>query len=352
MLEAEFPAQAGAPDFGGAEARPTRRRVLRIVAAFAGLPLMIAGMRATAPKGQLYSWHGEVLDAVSELALWHTDAAFARATILRVRLEIERFERIFSLYRPDSEISRLNLAGRLVKPSAELRELIEQSQRLGELSGGAFDISVQPLWRLYEAHFWSCTDIQPDIAARARDVAHAVVDFRQIDSGAAAIAFARAGMAITLNSMAQGFITDAIADMLRTEGFESAVVDLGEYRTIGRHPEGRPWRIGIRDGRDATSIDRMVDLDDMALAVSGGYGTTFEESGRYHHIFDPHTGSSANSLVDVAVIGPRATAADGLATAICVAGEALAPTLLAAYPRTRAMLTRLDGTSMTFTARS
>src|SRR5882672_10062002 len=348
MLEAELPAQAGASDFGGAGARPTRRRVLRIVAAFAGLPLMIAGVRATAPKGQLYSWHGEVLDAVSELTLWHTDAAFARATILKVRREIVRFERIFSLYRPDSEISRLNQAGRLTKPSPELRGLIEESQHLGELSGGAFDISVQPLWRLYEAHFWSHTEIQPDILARAHDVARGLVDFRQIESGAASIGFSRAGMAITLNSIAQGYITDAIADMLRNEGFERAVVDLGEYRTLGRHPDGRPWRLGIRDGRALGSVDRMVELEDMALAVSGGYGTTFEPSGRFHHIFDPRTGASANSLVDVAVIGPRATAANGLSTAICVAGEALASTMLAAYPQMRAILTRLDGTSMTF----
>ncbi len=210
---------------------------------------------------------------------------------------------------------------------------------------------MQPLWRLYEAHFWSQTDIQADIAARARDVAQRVVDFRQIDSGTSAIGFARAGMAITLNSMAQGYITDAIADMLRHEGFERAVVDLGERRTIGRHPDERPWRIGIRDGTDIGRIDRMVDLEDMALAVSGGYGTTFEASGRFHHLFDPRSGASANSLVDVAVIGPRATAADALATAIYVAGEALAPALVAGYPQTRAILTRLDGTSKTFPAR-
>jgi thiamine biosynthesis lipoprotein len=287
---------------------------------------------------------------LSELTLWHPDAAFAQLTILRVRQEIDRLERIFSLYRRDSEISRLNATGTLLKPSPELRKVVEESRRLGELSGGAFDISVQPLWRLYEAHFWSRADIQSDIAARARDVAHSVVDFRQIDSGAPAIAFARTGMAITLNGIAQGYISDAITDMLRNEGYESAVVDLGEYRTIGRHPDGHPWRVGIRDGKNVGSIDRVVDLEDMALAVSGGYGTTFEASGRCHHIFDPRTGASANRLVDVAVIGPRATAADGLATAICVAGEALAPTLLAAYPQTRAIVTRLDGTSTTFTA--
>jgi FAD:protein FMN transferase len=351
MPEAKLTARAGMRDFGCAEVRPTRRRVLRIVAAAAGLPLMIAGVRATAPKGQLYSWHGEVLDAVSELTLWHTDAAFARATILKVRREIVRFERIFSLYRTESEISRLNEAGKLIKPSPELRKLIDESQRLGELSGGAFDISVQPLWRLYEAHFWSHTHIQPDILAKAREIAHGLVDFRRIDSGTASIGFARTGMAITLNSVAQGTITDAIADMLRNEGFESAVVDLGEFRTIGRNPDGHPWRIGIGNGRDRGGVYRMVELEDMALAVSGGYGTTFEPSGHFHHIFDPHTGASANRLVQAAVIGPTATAANGLATAICAGGEALAPTLLAAYPRMRVIVTRLDGTSATLTAK-
>ena len=342
-------APATAHDSSAVE-RPTRRRALRVIAAAAGLPLMIAALRTIAPKAQPHRWNGEVLGALSHVTLWHPDPAVAQQAILRVRLEIERFERIFSLYRPDSEISRLNGTGRLMKPSPELRTVVEESQRLGELSGGAFDISVQPLWRLYEAHFWSQTEIQPDIAARARDVAHTLVDFRQIDSSAGAIAFARTGMAITLNSIAQGYVTDAIADMLRNEGFERAVVDLGEYRTIGRHPDGRPWRIGIRHGRDFGSIDGMVELDGMALAVSGGSGTTFEASGRFHHIFDPRTGASANSLVNVAVSGPRATAADGLATAIYVAGEALAPMLVAAYPHTRAILTRSDGTSMTLTA--
>jgi FAD:protein FMN transferase len=156
-------------------------------------------------------------------------------------------------------------------------------------------------------------------------------------------------MAITLNSLAQGFITDAIADMLRNEGFERAVVDLGEYRALGRHPDGHPWRIGIRSAF-ANTIARTVELEDMALAVSGGYGTTFEPSGRFHHIFDPRTGASANGLADVAVIAPRATAANGLSTAICVTGEAGAPALLTAYPGTRAILTRPDGSSVMISA--
>ena len=330
--------------------QPTRRRAIRIMAAAAGVPLLIAAVRASAPRGQFHTWQGDVLGAWSELTLWHTDAAFAQRTIRKVRQEIDRFERIFSLYRPDSEIARLNAAGRLSRPSPELRALIDESQHMAALSGGAFDISVQPLWRLYEAHFWSRSEVQADIAARARENAEQLVDFRRIEAGAASIGFTRAGMAITLNSLAQGYVTDAIADMLRHEGFESAVVDLGEFRTLGRHPDGRPWRLGIRNGKAAGEAGRTVELTDMALAVSGGYGTPFEPSGRFHHIFDPQSGASANALVEVAVIGPRATAANALSTAICVAGEARTTALLAAYPGTQAILTRPDGTSVTLTA--
>jgi len=129
---------------------------------------MIAAVRATAPPGQLFGWQGEVLGALSELSLWHTDAALAQRTILRVRSEIARYEAIFSLYREDSEISRLNAAGTLVRPSPELRGLVEESQRFSVMSAGAFDVSVQPLWQLYEAHFWSRTEVAKEIAMNGK----------------------------------------------------------------------------------------------------------------------------------------------------------------------------------------
>ncbi len=324
---------------------PNRRRVLRIAAAAAGVPLLMGGVRALAPLTKEHVWRGEVLGALSELSIWHPDATFAQTLILKARLEIQRLEKIFSLYRSDSEIVRLNADGRLTKASPQLHAVIDESRRLSDLSNGAFDISVQPLWRLYEAHFWTRRALQPDIAARAHDVALQLVDYRRIDTGPAQIAFAREDMAITLNSIAQGAITDAVADLLRNEGLESAVVDLGEFRTLGRHPDGRPWRVGI--GR---THERTVELENMALAVSGGYGTPFEPTGRFHHIFDPRTGASANRLLQVAVIAPRATIADGLATAIYAAGEAAAPRLLAGYAGARAFVTRRDGLSVALTA--
>jgi thiamine biosynthesis lipoprotein len=313
----------------------TRRRAIRVLAAAAGLPLLAAGVRATVPTGRFFGWQGEVLGAASELTLWHWDEALARRAILKVRHEIERYERIFSLYRDDSAIVRLNRDGALVRPSPELVEVIDASQGLGVLSNGAFDITVQPLWRVYEEHFWSCSRVESDIASRALDVARTRVDFRRLQPGTARIDLAL-GMGVTLNGIAQGYVTDRIADLLRHEGFEQAMVDLGEFRALGKHPEDRAWRAGLRGGR-------TIELSNEALAVSGGYGTIFEPSGRFHHIFDPASGASANALREVAVVAPRAMIADGLATAICVAGEARAPELLAPYDA-RAIVTRLDGT--------
>jgi NosR/NirI family nitrous oxide reductase transcriptional regulator len=320
-------------------AHPTRRRAIRIVAAAAGLPLLAAAVRATVPKERFFHWQGEVLGAAAELTLWHWDEALARRAILKVRAEIERHERIFSLYRDDSEIARLNRDGVLPDPSPELVALVEESQRLGALSDGAFDITVQPLWRLYEEHFWRGHPVT-NVGESAFEIARKLVDYRRIEAHAARIRFLRAGMAITLNGIAQGAITDRVADMLRHDGFEQAMVDLGEMRALGNHPEGRPWRLGIKDARQNTEIARTVDLADAALAVSGGYGTTFEPSGRFHHIFDPATGASAHAVADVAVIAPRAMVADALATAICVMGEERGSKLLAHYPGAQALVTR------------
>ena len=114
---------------------------------------------------------------------------------------------------------------------------------------------------------------------------------------------------------------------------------------------GRRRRRRVPQADGAAALAQAVELADTAMAVSGGYGTTFEPSGRFHHIFDPHTGRQAPTrLLDAAVIGPRATTANGLSTALCVAGEERAAALLAACPGYRAILTRPDGTTATFGA--
>ncbi|HTH97836.1 MAG TPA: FAD:protein FMN transferase, partial [Stellaceae bacterium] len=125
--------------------------------------------------------------------------------------------------------------------------------------------------------------------------------------------------------------------------FRHVYADLGETRLIGGHPDGRPWRIGLRDPKDPAHFGRMLDLEDIGLAVSGGYGTPFEETGRYNHIFDPRTGLSADKMTAIAVTAPSAMIANGLATSIYVAGREHAARILAAYPGAKAVITTTDG---------
>jgi thiamine biosynthesis lipoprotein len=321
----------------------SRRGFLKIVAAAAVVPALAGGVRALAPPGKLYQWQLEVMGALSELALWHEDPVVARCAIDQVRSEVTRLDGIFSLYRDDSEISRLNRDGFLDNPSSELRDLLSAGRQFGELSGGAFDISVQPLWELYAAHFWTGAGKVDDIDVAARGVARRLVDYRLIDVGRRRIALRRPGMGVTLNSIGQGLVADRIADMLGERGFTHVYADLGEIRLIGGDPEGRPWRIGLRDPKDQAHVGRTLDLEDIGLAVSGGYGTPFEETGRYHHIFDPRTGLSADKMSAIAVTAPSAMIANGIATSIYVAGCEHAAKILAAYPGARAVITTADG---------
>ncbi|HUV32268.1 MAG TPA: FAD:protein FMN transferase, partial [Devosiaceae bacterium] len=315
-----------------------RRRVLKIAAVAAAVPAGVFALRALQPGPRFFTWTGVALGGEASLTLWHADAGFAERTMARMLAEVTRLEGVFSLFRSDSEISRLNAGGALSGPSPDLVAVLDSAAEISAASGGAFDVTVQPLWRLYQDHFRR-PGADP-AGPPAGDIAAAVaaIDFTAVQTSARAVRLGRPGASVTLNGIAQGYITDRIADLLRNEGFDHVVVELGETRVLGTRPDGRPWQIGIRDGTG--SAPNALALTDRALAVSAGYGTVFETSGQSHHIFDPGTGRSPDGAITVAVAADRATIADGLSTAIVVAGETRAPALLAAYSGAQATIVR------------
>lgn len=307
-------------------AHPDRRRVLRILGAAVALPAAVLGLRGLVPSAPPVVWQGQALGAVSGLTLWHPDPRVARRALIWIQAEIARLEDVFSLYRPGSQIVRLNAEGRLDRPAPDLRQVIDIAQRVAEASGGAFDPTVQPLWR---------ARAQAPDDARAIAAARALVDHTALTAGRGQVRLARPGMALTLDGIAQGWITDRIADLLRDAGFDHAMVQLGETRALGGTPDGTPFAVNLVDPMAPWRTDRVLPLADAALAVSGGYGGA--------HVIDPATGQAAGALRDVAVVAPRAVWADALSTAILVAGEARAPRLLATVPGARALVTRPDG---------
>lgn len=299
----------------------TRRRFLAIAGAAAGLSLATGRLAAARAAGGPHVWRGVALGAEASIQLWHPDEAWARRLIELCVAEIERLERIFSLYRPDSAVSRLNAAGALEAPPLELVELLGRAAAVSRATDGVFDVTVQPLWRLYAAHFaW------PDADPAGPDLRKVLplVDWRGVVVEADRIRFARPGMAITLNGIAQGYITDKVADLLRVNGIGEVLLDLGEVRALGRHPSGRPWRVGLADphsGTDSRLLEKL-DIIDAAVATSGGYGTLFDPAGRHTHLLDPRNGGSARAARGVTVVADDATTADALSTAFALMTDA------------------------------
>lgn len=319
---------------------------MTIVGAMAGLPLLCAGDRSESAL-LLHQWTGSSLGSPSQLFLYHHDRAAAARIAAQCAAEIERLERIFALYRTDSEIARLNRDGYLAFPSHDLLTVLSQCEILSALTLGAFDASVQPLWTLYAAHFFgnvapAAAGPAPQTIARAR----ARVDWQAIDVNPRRIVLGRPGMGLTLNGIAQGYVTDRVTEILRERGCDRTFANMGcsEIRARGRHADGRPWRVGLADPRQPETIAASLNLCDRAVCTSGGYGTKFEATGRFHHLFDPITGASAHHYIAVSVFAASAMVADALSTALYVTPPERGATVLASFPDVRVLATQPDGT--------
>jgi len=297
-----------------------RRRFVGISAAAAGmalLPLAASGSsdNAVAPSPHLGIWRGIALGADAMLQIHHPDPGVADRLIARSVAEVRRLERVFSLYRGDSALSALNRQGTLDDPPTDLLRLLGESRQASRLTDGAFDPTVQPLWNLYAGHFAQAGADPRGPSDAARAAAVALVDYRKVEIGEGSIRLAAGGMALTLNGIAQGYITDRVAELLLSSGVERALVDMGENRVLGDRPDGTPWRVGIRNPRLPDGIAETIELRSAAISTSGGYGTEFDPAGRFNHIFDPKTGLTSRRYLSVSVIAPQATTADALSTA-------------------------------------
>lgn len=307
----------------------TRRRFITFAAAAAGLPLLL---KAGGAQARLVRWEGTALGGPASIQLYHTDEAIAQQAIAAALGELRRLEAIFSVYRPDSAISRLNTEGSLERAPADLVIMLERALSLAKISEGAYDPTIQPLWNLYFTHFSS--DNPNPAGPSARDVAAALarVDWRavELDRAAGRIAFARPGMGLSLNSGAQGYITDKVADVLRAHGFDRMLVDMGEPRALAAKPDGSAWRIGIANPADRTQTLASLDVVDKCISTSGGYGTILDKAGRFTHIFNTRTGGTAPAMASVSVVAASGMAADGLSTAMLLAPADMHQTILKA----------------------
>ena len=258
------------------------------------------------------------------------DAAFA---------ELETVERVMSLYRADSQVCRLNQDKVLADPHPYLIEVLAAAATMSRQSGGAFDITVQPLWDLHS----KCrhngrlpTEAQLEVARRA-------IDWTAVEFGADFIRLRRPAEFITLNGVAQGFAADRALAALRAAGIEQALVNAGEIGSVGGKTNTQPWTAGIQHPREPDAYSSVISLDGRSLATSGDYETTFTDDFSRNHIFDPRTGQSPLELASVSIVAPSGLQADAVSTAAMVLGAERTMSLVRSLSRVDAFLVLKSG---------
>ncbi|MFH1578259.1 MAG: FAD:protein FMN transferase [Candidatus Omnitrophota bacterium] len=231
--------------------------------------------------------------------------------------EIERIENLLSLYKEESEISRLNKQGSLrVSPQTLL--VINKAIKFWGETGGVFDITIAPLVELWG--FYNKDYHIPEDAKIKKTLSLIGIDKMNLRDNI--VEFEVKGMKIDLGAIAKGFAVDCAVRELRLAGIDSALLNAGGDIYCLGNKFGQPWRVAIKSGRNK-GFSGYLELSDKAVATSGDYEQYFVvDQKRYSHILNPKTGRPADSgVVSVTVIVDDCLTADILATSILILGQ-------------------------------
>lgn len=229
-----------------------------------------------------------------------------------------------SLYKTNSQVCRLNAlagSGQGVVLTPHLRANLELARRYGELSGGAFDVTVGPLVRLWG--FSGGATPADVVADRAIEQARRRVGYGGIRMDGGQAWLERDGMVVDLGGVAKGYAVDVCCALLRARGAQNFTVDLsGNMRCFGRPSPERSWCVGVRDPFHPGEVLGTLELGDgQSVSTSGNYERYVRLGGhRYGHIIDPRTGRPVEGMAGVTVVAPLAADADALSTALFVLG--------------------------------
>ena len=232
---------------------------------------------------------------------------------------------IMSTYIKDSELSQVNAApaGKWVEISKELYQVFQAALEVSRKSNGAFDITIGPLvnlWGFGPEHNNSDVPSDEQIAERQQRVGFEYIELRDLPP---AIKKKRENIYIDLSAIAKGWGVDQVAEFIESENHFNYLVEIGgEIRARGVNAKNQAWRIGVSSPDAQFQVQKVIAVQDRAVATSGDYRNYFERDGvRYSHTIDPRTGRPVtHRLVSVTVVFPECMWADAYATAIDVMG--------------------------------
>lgn len=295
--------------------RPSRRQVLICGGLASGL---IASRAWTELGGRpaLKMGHraGIAFGTTVTLTALHADAERLEAGLDAAWAEIVEVQKAANLFDPGSALSRLNRDGYIENAPFALIELLTAAQGVSALTNGAFDITVQPLWTLYETAHRAGRLPQEAELASVRDL----IGYRNVHIQGTNVRLMTSGMALTLNGIAQGYATQRCLDALAAHGIADAFLNTGEVGVAGTRDGVQPWTAAIAHPRRAGEYIALARPLAGVLATSGDYATSFTDDFAANHIFDPQSLHSPRRMASASVIAKSGAHADALATAMMV----------------------------------
>ena len=286
--------------------------------------------------------------------VYHIKVVGARETTLlqgQVDKRLNEINALMSTYVADSEVSRFNRspAGHWFPVSRETLDVVDLAKGISQDTGGAFDITVGPLVRLWNFGAQAKPGMfsppnEDDIQETLKLVGHRKLKTRQDPP---ALRKSVRGLQIDLSAIAKGYAVDQIAELLLARNNVDFMVEIGgEVRVMGSRPDGNAWRIGVEaPDADARRVQTVLQPRDRALASSGDYRNYHEHYGtRYSHTIDPRTGRPVNhDLAAVSVMSADCTTADALATALLVLGPTEGKAWAEKHQVAALLMSRTDG---------
>ena len=292
-------------------------------------------------NGQFITDTGFFFDTVVTVKLYGTDDT----QLLKDCFDrMAGYEALLSRTRKGSDVWNINHSGgEPVTVSEETAELLSLALRYADLTDGAFDVTVAPCTDLWDFH-----SDAPEVPSReSLKEACSHVGSASLMLKGRTVTLTDPKAAIDLGGIAKGYIADRICGLLAERGVKSAFLSLGgNVVTLGKKPDGTPWRIGIRDPFGAQNeLIASVDAADRSVVTSGTYERFFEKDGvRYHHILDPSTGWPVeNGLESVTILSGRSVDGDALSTACFVLGLERGMQLIEQLDDTEALFITSEG---------
>lgn len=284
-----------------------------------------------------------LMDTVIEITAYGPEA---EAGVKAAFAEFQRLHTITNNFDETSQVSKINqMAGKnKVAVDPDLVYIITLSKEVAAKLEDSFDITVGPLSGLWGiGHKGDYVPTQAEI-----DKVLPLVNYRlvEVDSTENTVYLPKSGMMLDLGGIAKGYATDKAIEVLKSKGITSALVNAGgDVRVIGNKPDGKPWRIGIQDPRNADGISGKMDLTEWdTMETSGDYQRFIMKDGvRYSHILDPRTGWQPREVASVTMVTNSSTYGDVLSKPIFVLGVEKGLALLKQFPGNEAVIVTMDG---------